>query len=159
MIEKDDVLGVTYSEDQKNTVSNMSSSLIPIILILILLSGILSFAVLYNLTNINISERIRELSTVKVLGFYDKEVTMYVVRENIVLTIIGIFTGYIVGNLLTWYILQQAETDQVIFPLTIHLFGYIASTFLMILFTVIVMFITHQRLKNIYMVSALKSNE
>ncbi|MGL2216176.1 ABC transporter permease [Oenococcus oeni] len=159
LIEKDDVLGVTYSEDQKNTVSNMSSSLIPIILILILLSGILSFAVLYNLTNINISERIRELSTVKVLGFYDKEVTMYVVRENIVLTIIGIFTGYIVGNLLTWYILQQAETDQVIFPLTIHLFGYIASTFLMILFTVIVMFITHQRLKNIDMVSALKSNE
>ncbi|WP_257611003.1 hypothetical protein, partial [Oenococcus oeni] len=63
------------------------------------------------------------------------------------------------GNLLTWYILQQAETDQVIFPLTIHLFGYIASTFLMILFTVIVMFITHQRLKNIDMVSALKSNE
>ncbi|WP_143808001.1 FtsX-like permease family protein, partial [Oenococcus oeni] len=83
--------------------------------ILILLSGILSFAVLYNLTNINISERIRELSTVKVLGFYDKEVNMYVVRENIVLTIIGIFTGYIVGNLLTWYILQQAETDQILF--------------------------------------------
>ncbi|WP_143796811.1 FtsX-like permease family protein, partial [Oenococcus oeni] len=94
-----------------------------------------------------------------VLGFYDKEVTMYVVRENIVLTVIGIFAGYIVGNLLTWYILQQAETDQVIFPLTINLFGYIASTFLMILFTVVVMFITHQRLKNIDMVSALKSNE
>lgn len=159
LIEKDNVLGVSYSEDQKKTVSSMSSSLIPIILILILLSGILSFAVLYNLTNINISERIRELSTVKVLGFYDNEVTMYVVRENIVLTVIGIFTGYIVGNLLTWYILQQAETDQVIFPLTIHLFGYIVTTFLMILFTVIVMFITHQRLKNIDMVSALKSNE
>ncbi len=153
------VMGTSYTYDQESTIAKMTSSLKPIVLIFILLSGVLSFVVLYNLTNINVSERIRELSTIKVLGFYNNEVTMYIVRENIILTILGIIVGYGVGNLLTAYILNQASTALVIFPLTISMFGYIVATVLMIVFTVIVMLITHQKLKGIDMIGALKSNE
>ncbi len=153
------VMGTSYTYDQESLIAKMTSSLKPIVLIFILLSGILSFVVLYNLTNINVSERIRELSTIKVLGFYNNEVTMYIVRENIILTILGIIVGYGVGNLLTAYILNQASTALVIFPLTISIFGYLVATILMIVFTVIVMLITHQKLKGIDMIGALKSNE
>ncbi|WP_439645506.1 ABC transporter permease [Lacticaseibacillus manihotivorans] len=121
------VLGTSFVADQKATIDNMSSTLNPVVMIFIVMSGLLSFVVMYNLTNINVSERIRELSTVKVLGFYDREVTMYVSRENIVLTLIGIIFGYGVGNALTWYILRQATTAQVMFPLTIHWPGYVAA--------------------------------
>lgn len=159
LLKNGQALGTSYTYDQQSTISKMTSSLNPIILIFILLSGILSFVVLYNLTNINVSERIRELSTIKVLGFYDKEVTMYIVRENIVLTILGIIVGYGVGNLLTAYILNQASTALVIFPLTIHFLGYLVATVLMIIFTVIVMLITHRKLKHIDMIGALKSSE
>lgn len=84
---------------------------------------------------------------------------MYIVRENIILTILGIIVGYGVGNLLTAYILNQASTALVIFPLTIKILGYVVATVLMIVFTVIVMLITHQKLKGIDMIGALKSNE
>ncbi|MTV82337.1 ABC transporter permease [Secundilactobacillus folii] len=153
------VLATSYVADQRQSVSTMSKSLTPVVLIFIALSGILSFVVLYNLTNINVSERIRELSTIKVLGFYDGEVTMYIVRENIILTIAGIIVGYGVGNLLTWYIMRQAATAEVIFPTTIHWLGYVVATLLMIAFTVIVMLVTHYRLKRINMIEALQSNE
>lgn len=159
LLDSKQVMGTSFTHDVFNTVSKMSALLRPIILILILLSGILSFVVLYNLTNINVSERIRELSTIKVLGFYNNEVTMYVVRENIILTIVGIIIGYGIGNLLTAYILNQAATEQVIFPLTIHLVGYVVATLLMIIFTAIVMLVTHKKLQHIDMIGALKSNE
>ncbi|MFD1485091.1 ABC transporter permease [Lacticaseibacillus baoqingensis] len=153
------VLGTSYIADQKQSIDSMSSTLDPVVVIFIVMSGLLSFVVMYNLTNINVSERIRELSTVKVLGFYDREVTMYVMRENVVLTIAGIVVGYGIGNALTWYILQQATTAQVMFPLTIHWPGYVAAACLMALFTAIVMFVTHKRLQHVDMVSALKANE
>lgn len=159
LLNSGEVMGTSYTHDVLSTVSKMSSSLKPIILIFVLLSGILSFVVLYNLTNINVSERIRELSTIKVLGFYNNEVTMYIVRENIILTIVGIIVGYGVGNLLTAYILNQAATEQVIFPLTINWFGYLVATLLMIVFTAIVMLVTHKKLQHIDMIGALKSNE
>ena len=125
----------------------------------ILLSAVLSFVVLYNLNNINVSERIRELSTIKVLGFFDREVTMYISRESIVLTIVGILLGYGLGNLLTAYILFQAETEAVVFPLTISMIGYLTATLLMMAFTGIVTWLTHRRLQRVDMVEALKSNE
>ena len=159
LLNSGEVMGTSYTHDVLSTVSKMSSSLKPIILIFVLLSGVLSFVVLYNLTNINVSERIRELSTIKVLGFYNNEVTMYIVRENIILTIFGIIVGYGVGNLLTAYILHQAATEQVIFPLTISWFGYLVATLLMIIFTAIVMLVTHRKLQHIDMIGALKSNE
>lgn len=153
------VLGTSFVADQKATIDNMSSTLNPVVIIFIVMSGLLSFVVMYNLTNINVSERIRELSTVKVLGFYDREVTMYVSRENIVLTLIGIVFGYGVGNALTWYILRQATTAQVMFPLTIHWPGYVAAAVLMAVFTGIVILVTHRRLQHVDMVSALKATE
>lgn len=159
LLDSGEVMGTSYTYDVLSTVSKMSSSLKPIVLIFVLLSGVLSFVVLYNLTNINVSERIRELSTIKVLGFYNNEVTMYIVRENIILTIVGIIVGYGVGNLLTAYILHQAATELVIFPLTISWIGYLVATLLMIIFTAIVMLVTHKKLQHIDMIGALKSNE
>ncbi|MCI1890596.1 MAG: ABC transporter permease [Schleiferilactobacillus harbinensis] len=159
LLKNGEALGTSYTVDQKKNVGNMGKMLNPVVMIFILLSGVLSFVVLYNLTNINVSERIRELSTIKVLGFYNQEVTMYISRENIILTGAGILFGYAGGNLLTAYILHQAETAQIIFPLSISWTGYIIATLLMIAFTAIVMFVTHQRLKRVDMVEALKSND
>ncbi|WP_390409769.1 ABC transporter permease [Lacticaseibacillus jixiensis] len=159
LLQSGTTLGTSYVADQKDTIDKMSATLNPVVVIFIVMSGLLSFVVMYNLTNINVSERIRELSTVKVLGFYDREVTMYVSRENIVLSIVGIVAGYGVGNALTWYILKQATTAQVMFPLVIHWPGYIAAAVLMALFTAIVIFVTHKRLQHVDMVSALKATE
>jgi putative ABC transport system permease protein len=159
LLQSQAVLGTSYTADQKQTIDAMSSTLDPVVVIFIVMSGLLSFVVMYNLTNINVSERIRELSTVKVLGFYDREVTMYVMRENIVLTLAGIVVGYGVGNALTWYILQQATTAQVMFPLTIHWPGYVAAACLMAVFTGVVMLVTHRRLQRVDMVSALKATD
>jgi putative ABC transport system permease protein len=153
------VMGTSFTAAQLTAVKTMSSSLNPVVFIFILLSGLLSFVVLYNLTNINVSERIRELSTIKVLGFFDNEVTMYIIRENIMLTIIGIVVGYGAGWALLAFILKQAATAQIIFPVIIHWLGYIAATLLMIGFTAIVMLVTHRKLQHIDMIEALKSNE
>ncbi|MFC6254049.1 ABC transporter permease [Secundilactobacillus hailunensis] len=151
-------LGTSFASDQETTIKTMSSSMNVIVLIMILLSGVLSFVVLYNLTNINISERIRELSTVKVLGFFDNEVTMYVFRENILLTVFGIILGYGAGWGLLSFILNQATTAQVVFPVIIRWPGFVVATLLMVAFTLIVMWVTHQKLKHVDMVEALKEN-
>ncbi len=142
-------------EVQEDSMANLDV----VVLIFVVLSGLLAFIVLYNLTNINISERVRELSTIKVLGFFDKEVTMYIVRENIIFTILGIIGGAGVGYVLTEFILQQASMENVIFPLVISWQAYVLSASLTILFTVIVMIVTHFKLKHINMIDALKSNE
>lgn len=154
-----DAQGTSFSSAQVTSVHTMSQSMNSIIFIFILLSGVLSFVVLYNLTNINISERVRELSTIKVLGFYDREVTTYVVRENVILTVIGIVLGYGIGWALLAFILKQAATPLVIFPIIISWQGYLFSTLLMVIFTLIVMLVTHHKLRQINMIDALKSNE
>ncbi|WP_283678340.1 FtsX-like permease family protein [Lentilactobacillus sp. Marseille-Q4993] len=154
-----DILGISFTRDQQKTLSNMASQMGPVVWIFILLSGLLSFIVLYNLNNINVSERLRELSTIKVLGFFDPEVTMYVARESIILAIVGIVAGYGLGTLLTVYVLHQAATTAVIFPLIIKPLGYVVATILMIMFNLIVIMLTHRRLKRVDMVEALKSNE
>ncbi|MCH4172536.1 MAG: ABC transporter permease [Lactobacillus sp.] len=159
LLQKGNVLGTSYVADQKKTVADMSAKMNPVILIFVLLSGVLSFVVLYNLTNINVSERIRELSTIKVLGFTNREVTLYIVRENIILTGVGIILGFGLGNLLTAFILHQAETENVVFPLTINWPWYFVAAALMFVFTGIVMLVTHRHLKRIDMIDALKSNE
>lgn len=159
LLDQKAVMGTSFTATQLTAVKTMSSSLNPVVFIFILLSGLLSFVVLYNLTNINVSERIRELSTIKVLGFFDNEVTMYIIRENVMLTIIGIVVGYGAGWALLAFILKQAATAQIIFPVLIHWPGYVAATLLMIGFTAIVMLVTHRKLQHIDMIEALKSNE
>lgn len=159
LLQDGDAVNTTYMSDSLSSIHDMGKSLNAVVLILILLSGLLSFVVLYNLTNINVSERMRELSTIKVLGFYDGEVTLYIVRENIVLTLIGILCSFGVGQLLTRFILNQAATATILFPNIIGVSGYIAATVLTIVFTMIVMVVTHVRLKHVDMLAALAARE
>lgn len=159
LLKTDSVKNTTFLSTQINTQNESMGNLDSIVLILVVLSGALAFVVLYNLTNINVSERIRELSTIKVLGFYNKEVTMYIVRENIVFTLFGILAGYAVGYFLTDFILMQASMENMVFPLVINWPAYALAGGMTILFTVIVMFVTHVRLTHVNMIDALKSNE
>ena len=100
LIEQDAVLNVTYTNNMEERIADMLGSLNLVIVVLIISAGMLAFVVLYNLNNINITERKRELATLKVLGFYDKEVASYVFRENILLTIIGSLVGMGIGKIL-----------------------------------------------------------
>ena len=110
-------------------------------------------------TLLNILERQRELSTLRVLGFYNSEVTMHIVRENVIFTIIGILLGYVIGNVLTWFILVVASSDQLSFSFVIHWQGYLIATLGTIFFTAIVSFSTHIKLRNVDMIKALKSSD
>ncbi|HGF7409735.1 TPA: FtsX-like permease family protein [Enterococcus faecium] len=159
LLATDAVTNTSFMSKQIETQEESMANLDSVVLIFVVLSGLLAFIVLYNLTNINISERVRELSTIKVLGFFDKEVTMYIVRENIIFTLLGIIGGFGVGYVLTDFILQQASMENVIFPLVITWWAYVLSAGLTIVFTVIVMIVTHFKLKHIDMIDALKSNE
>ncbi|MGK0551567.1 FtsX-like permease family protein [Enterococcus faecalis] len=154
-----DVLNVSFLSSMNQSLDDMLKSLNIVIWVLILVSGSLALIVLYNLTNINISERIRELSTIKVLGFYDQEVTMYVYRENISLTLLGIIVGCFFGKILHSYILATVEVDMVMFSPNIHWFSYLYAALITMAFALLVMVIMHRKLKTIDMIEALKSNE
>lgn len=153
------VLNVTFMSDQLKKQDSMTESIGPIVFVFILLSAVLAFVVLYNLTNINISERQREMATIKVLGFFDNEVTMYLLRETVAFTLVGIPLGFVIGRLLTWFILTMASSETILFPVTIHWQGYLVSAILTVIFTGIVSVVTHFKLKGIHMIEALKSNE
>ena len=141
------------------SVNNMLKSLNSVVLILIVLSGALSFVVLYNLSYINISERKREIATLKVLGFTDKEVDDYIVKETIILTIMGIVFGLIFGILLTNIIINTVEIEIVRFIHRIKISSYLITAFMIMLFTIIVSIIIHYALKKIDMIESLKSVE
>ncbi|WP_086313450.1 FtsX-like permease family protein [Candidatus Enterococcus palustris] len=153
------VLNVSFLSISSDALDDTIHSLNIVVWVLITVSGLLAFIVLYNLTNINISERIRELSTIKVLGFYDKEVTMYVYRENIILTLIGIFFGCFFGKLVHGYVLTTVEVDMLMFSPTIHWFSYLYSALITLFFTLLVMVFMHRKLRKVDMIEALKSNE
>ena len=153
------VLNITFLTAMKGSFDDMLKSLDIVIWVLIAVSGSLALIVLYNLTNINVSERIRELSTIKVLGFYDREVTTYVYRENIILTFIGIIVGCFFGKILHQYILATVEVDLIMFSPIIHWPSYLYSAVITMCFTLFVMVIMHRKLKKINMIEALKSNE
>lgn len=159
LLSSDQVINTSFMSTQIETQEHSMDNLDGIVWIFVVLSGLLAFIVLYNLTNINVSERLRELSTIKVLGFYDREVTSYIFRENFVFTILGILFGYGLGIILTKFILDQASMETITFPLVIHSGAYLLSGGLTILFSVIVMQATHFRLRHINMIDALKSNE
>ncbi len=115
IIEQPGALSISYTSSLAAQVERMLSTLGIVIVVLIVSAGMLAFVVLYNLNNINITERQRELATLKVLGFYDKEVSQYVLRENILLTIAGIIFGSGFGVLLHRYIIVTVEVDAVMF--------------------------------------------
>ena len=150
---------INFTEDNIEVFDNMVGGLNLIVLLIIGASCMLAFIVLYNLTTINIAERIREISTLKVLGFYDKEVSSYVYRETLFLTIFGILLGLVAGIFLHMYVINVAETDNILFLHSILWPSYIYSFLIIILFTIIVQILTNQKLKKIDMVESLKSVE
>lgn len=159
MMGESQVAVVTFIDTIDRAFADTLESLDVITLVLIISAAALAFVVLYNLTNINVSERIRELSTIKVLGFYDLEVSMYIYRETFILTLLGIFFGFILGSILSGIVLKMVEVDFMLFPVTILPVSYLYSALLSMVFSVVVMIIMHHKLKNVDMIEALKSVE
>ena len=150
---------IQYTEDSISMLQDIIDSMNNIVFLIIGFSSFLAITVLYNLTTINISERLREIATLKVLGFNDKEISMYVYRETIILTIIGIFIGIFFGLALNYFVLMVAETDEIIFIKDINYLSYIYTLLIMVIFTIIVQAITNIILKKINMIDSLKSVE
>ena len=155
----DVVLNVTYTKSLKDQLDHMLGALDIVIIVLIISAGMLAFVVLYNLNNININERKRELATIKVLGFYDGEVAAYVYRENILLTIIGAAVGLFIGKFLHLFIIQTVEVDACMFGRNIKLLSYVLGTLFTFAFSIIVNLVMYYKLKKIDMVESLKSVE
>lgn len=153
------VQGVVFVSAIYDTMQGSLDSLDVVTLVIIISAATLAFIVLYNLTNINVSERERELSTIKVLGFYDKEVTMYVYRENLVLTLMGIIFGLGLGVIMQRFVLQTAEIDVMRFSRQINFTSFLFSGLLTFLFSGLVMILMHFKLKFIDMIEALKAQE
>ncbi|MCC8044982.1 MAG: FtsX-like permease family protein [Clostridiales bacterium] len=152
-------LSITYVSSLQETIETMLSALDLVIIVLIVSAGLLAFVVQYNLNNININERRRELATLKVLGFYDGEVSAYIFRENVVTTIIGAAAGCLIGKGLHAFVITTVEVDTCMFGRGIYLQSYIYSILFTIAFSLIVNVAMHFKLKKIDMVESLKSIE
>lgn len=150
---------ISYNSSVIETLNHSLDSLNAVVLVIIIAAAVLAFVVLYNLTNINVSERIRELSTIKVLGFYDNEVTMYIYRENVILSLLGIFFGSFLGKFLHYFVLDTALMDNMTFQNSLHVLSYVFAGALTLLFATLVMWVMHNRLKHVDMIEALKSND
>ncbi len=151
--------GVFYTSYYQDLLSNVLVSLNIVVWVLIIAAGALAFVVLYNLNNININERRRELATIKVLGFYNNEMAAYVYRENIILTIIGAAFGVLFGIVLHRFVILTVEIDMVMFGRNIDPSSYLYSILLTIFFSAFVNFVMYFKLKKIDMVESLKSVE
>ena len=159
LLEDDDVLLVSNVNATKVIVDNMTKSLDSVVFILIIFSGLLSFVVLYNLSYINISERKREIASLKVLGFYYHEVDNYIIKENLIITLFGIIIGLLFGKPFVDFIINSIEIDLIAFIREISIASYFYTAILMIFFVAIVSVIIHFVLKKINMIDALKSVE
>ena len=152
-------LSISYTSSLEAQLHRMLGALDTVIIVLIISAGMLAFVVLYNLNNVNITERQRELATLKVLGFYDNEVSAYVYRENVILTLIGVLAGAVFGIFLHRYIIRTVEVDAVMFGRNINPVSFLYCGLLTIGFSMIVNLFMHQKLKKIDMVESLKSVE
>lgn len=153
------VLSVKYKHEMITTMSTMLNALNSVVAVLIVSAGALAFVVLYNLTNININERIREIATLKVMGFYDLEVDNYIFRENLILTFMGIAAGLFLGKYFSDFVIQTTEIDAVMFGRDITVFSYIISGIITLGFSIVVTLYMHKHLKKVDMIEALKSVE
>ena len=158
-LESDQVQAVSFTDDIKDSFQNTIKSIDFIVIVLIVSAGLLAFVVLYNLTNINITERQKEIATIKVLGFYDKEVSAYIYRETGILTLIGTAIGLIFGIFLHAFVVKTAEVDMVMFGREIKWLSYVFSALLTIFFSIIVNLVMYRKLKKISMVESMKSTE
>lgn len=155
----DHVLNVQYTKNLKGSLTDMLGALDQVMIVLIFVAGMLSFVVLYNLNNINITERRRELATLKVLGFFDLEVAEYVYRENIMLTLLGTIVGCGIGKFLHLFTITTVEVDLAMFGRQIRGQSYLICALFTIGFSAIVNIIMYFKLKKIDMVESLKSVE
>ena len=159
ILTQDGALSVSYMRDIEKQLDDMLKSLNLVIIVLIISAGMLAFVVLYNLNTVNITERQRELATLKVLGFYDLEVAQHVYRENVLLTFIGAAVGVVLGKFLHAFIIDTVEVDTAMFGRNINFSSYVYSLLFTILFSLIVNGIMYFKLKKIDMVESLKSIE
>ncbi len=157
--DNDNVLGTSVCLDMEERICSMMDSLNAVIILIVAAAGALAFIVLYNLTNINITERVREIATIKVLGFYPRETSAYVFRENFILTGISAAVGLLLGKVLLEFIITQINISLITFEARITPASYIMSIALTFVFAVIVNIVMYYRLKRIDMIESLKSVE
>ena len=155
----DGINSLTTSEDELEGINEVIENLYFIIILMVVSAAVLAFCVLYNLNNINISERRRELATFRLLGFYNKELSRYVYRENVILTTLGIIFGVFMGIVLHRFVMGTIETDMYMFGKELSGFSVFIAIILTIFFTVIVNWIMSAKLKKIDMIESLKSVE
>jgi len=154
-----DILSITFVSDAAASFDNLVTSLNTVVLVLIICAGALAFIVVYNLTNINISERLREIATIKVLGFTHKETNLYIFRESIIMCIIGVFLGLFGGYGLTMFIVYTVEVDMAMFVRTVEWSSYLVSAGFTVGFTLLVNFLMSRKIRKISMVESLKAVE
>lgn len=159
LLDSGKVLSVNFSSDLIQTANNMINGLNEIVVLLVIISSILAFTVLYNLTNINISERTREIATLKVLGFRDLESNAYIYRETLITVIVGIIIGLLITPPIHSLIMDLLEVDTIVFLRQIKLKSYVFSFALTLLFAIIMQWITYFKIKKINMTESLKSVE
>ena len=152
-------LSISYTKSIASAINRMLDTLGAVIVVLIVSAGLLAFVVLYNLNNINITERQRELATLKVLGFYDVEVSQYVLRENILLTLFGIIFGCGFGTILHRYVILTVEVDNIMFGRDIYPLSYLYCMIFTVVFASLINLVMHHKMKKIDMVESLKSVE
>ena len=150
---------VAFNDEVIDSYKQMLRSVNMVVVVLVVAAAALAFIVLYNLTNINITERAREIATLKVLGFTPREVNAYIFREIVLLAILGALVGLALGIVLEGFVVVTAEVDQVMFGRTIHWDSFVIAFVLTMVFTVIVMLVMRPKLAHIDMVESLKSNE
>lgn len=155
----EDVAMTTSTEELSSSFNNSIQSINYIVVVLIISAGALAFVVVYNLTNINITERVKELATIKVLGFYESEVAAYVYRETAALTAIGTAAGLLLGVILHQFVIRTAEIDMVMFGRAIYAPSYLWAAVLTVLFSVLVNLVMYRKLTRISMVESMKAPE
>jgi putative ABC transport system permease protein len=159
LLNLDEVSGVYYLKESKELIRKQLNGVYPAVIIIISAAAALAFVVLYNLSSINITERLRELATMRVLGFRDREMRDYVFRENLVLTLIGMALGVVMGKFFHQYLITTVEVELVMFGRSAHPASYGFAILLTILFALLVNLIAGRRLAKIDMVESLKTVE
>ena len=155
----DGVTSLTRMEDTREIYGSSLESVDYAVILIIVCAAALAFVVLYNLTNINITERMRELATLKVLGFYDGELSAYIYRENVILTVFGVAMGMVMGKLLHQWLILTVEIDMLMFGRQLSLSSYAYAVVLTVLFSLLVNLAAHRKLKKLDMVESLKTVE
>ena len=157
LLDSGEVLSVQFSDDLLEDVNGGISGLENVIVVLILIASLLAFSVLYNLTSINISERIREISTLKVLGYTDLETRRYIYRETLIMVVFGIALGLFLTPFAHHYIVNLLQNDETLLLEQIELSSYIYASLITFIFAVIMQYVTHFKLRKVDMIEALKS--